>query len=226
MLPFRSRTVSSTDTLGERLRRLREEQERSVEDVASSLRMNPKYLVALEEGRYEDLPGPVYAKQFVRQYARFLNVRENAALQQFEREYAISRKIHLPALIPQSSKGPRVHPILTPHGIRRSFILLLAVAVLVYLGVEVVNLTSAPPLTVTAPPENLPPITERSVELSGSTKPETTVTVNGRAIMVDQQGRFREVLDLQEGQNNIVIRAERKRGGVTTVKRTVVVKSP
>ncbi|MBI4093177.1 MAG: helix-turn-helix domain-containing protein [Candidatus Kerfeldbacteria bacterium] len=220
---FRERSVGLADTLGERFRRLREEMHVSLEAAARKIGVQPKHLRAIEQGRYGDLPGPVYAKNFVRQYARFLEVHEATAIQRFEREYAVAQRFAPPpTLAPAKPVADRA--ILTPRGIRRGLIVLLALAVLVYLGVEVRNLAAAPKLIIASPPEELTTI-ERSVELTGSTDPETTVTANGKPILVDRSGHFQELLDLQDGLNTIVIRAVRKRGNATTIVRKILVQS-
>lgn len=56
---------------------LRQERERrgiSLEKAAASVRISKKYLASLEEGRTDGLPHPVYAKGFVKNYARFLDL--------------------------------------------------------------------------------------------------------------------------------------------------------
>nr|MCV4209477.1 DUF4115 domain-containing protein [Roseomonas sp. SXEYE001] len=46
----------------------------TLEEVADSLRINRRYLAALEEGRSDELPGSTYALGFVRTYARALGL--------------------------------------------------------------------------------------------------------------------------------------------------------
>lgn len=56
---------------------LRQERERrgiSLEKAAGAVRISKKYLASLEEGRTDGLPHPVYAKGFVKNYARFLEL--------------------------------------------------------------------------------------------------------------------------------------------------------
>jgi cytoskeletal protein RodZ len=186
--------------------------------------VNTKYVVAIETGAYQDLPGSVYARNFVKKYAQLLNVREETALELFNREYAVALK-----LVPPAVKSPiqpnHLTKLLSPRSIRRLVVLLLAVAVLVYLGIEIRNVTAAPTLAVTSPLDQLT-TTERSVQLIGQTEPQVAVTVNGRTILVDRQGKFRDVFDLQSGLNTIVIRAVKKRGGSTTVVRKILVTTP
>ena len=66
--------MSRLPSIGEALRSAREAQGKSVEDAAAATRIRPSYLEALEQERFEQLGGNVYAKGFLRSYARFLGV--------------------------------------------------------------------------------------------------------------------------------------------------------
>ena len=59
---------------GAALREMRIAYDRSVADVAADLRIRQVYLVAIEAGRFDDLPGPAYALGFVRAYATYLGL--------------------------------------------------------------------------------------------------------------------------------------------------------
>ncbi|MCF7936661.1 MAG: DUF4115 domain-containing protein [Synergistales bacterium] len=66
----------SLQELGERLRRLREEQGYSIQEVAEGIRVRDIFIQAIEEGRIDDLPSTVYARGFIRNYLSFLKVDE------------------------------------------------------------------------------------------------------------------------------------------------------
>jgi len=61
---------------GDKLRQERESQGLSLKDVAEKTKVSRRCLEAIEQGRRSDLPHPVYAKGFVRHYAKFLHVDE------------------------------------------------------------------------------------------------------------------------------------------------------
>ena len=61
-------------TIGEALRSAREAQGKSLDDAAVATRIRSSYLEALEEERFGDLGGSVYAKGFLRSYAGYLGV--------------------------------------------------------------------------------------------------------------------------------------------------------
>lgn len=223
MTPFQKKTVGATDMLGERLSRIRIEAGTTLETVSSRTGISIKNLEAIEQGRYADLPGMVYAKNFIRQYARFLEVSERTVLELFEKESAVASRLAPGPPTPPKPQTQRV--FMTPQRLRWGFILLLAVGVLIYLGLEVRNFTAPPMLAITEPPEQFT-TTEHSIELSGTTDPEVSVTVNGRMIFVDHQGSFNELLDLQDGLNTVVIRAVKKRGISTSLTRSILVIQP
>ena len=60
--------------IGATLREARERRGLTAEDVHRSLRIRARYLQALEDERWELLPGEAYAKGFLRSYAEFLGL--------------------------------------------------------------------------------------------------------------------------------------------------------
>ncbi len=57
-----------------------------VADIAQKLRISPAYLVAIEKGRFDDLPGHAYVFGFLKSYARFLNLDEDIVVERFRAE--------------------------------------------------------------------------------------------------------------------------------------------
>lgn len=76
-------TVLEAARVGEELREARLALGVSVEDAATQLRINKRYLLALEEGRVKDLPGAAYAVGFVRSYATALGLDPDDAVRRF-----------------------------------------------------------------------------------------------------------------------------------------------
>jgi cytoskeleton protein RodZ len=64
----------------------------NLSSVAETLHIRTSYLHAIEEGRYEDLPGPTYAAGFVRAYADYLGLDATETVRQFKLE-TLGRKI-------------------------------------------------------------------------------------------------------------------------------------
>ncbi|HWG79468.1 MAG TPA: RodZ domain-containing protein [Stellaceae bacterium] len=73
-------------TIGQLLRETREGIGSDLNRVATALRIRAAYLEAIEEGRYDQLPGPVYALGFVRAYATHLALDGEEAVRRFKLE--------------------------------------------------------------------------------------------------------------------------------------------
>jgi len=74
--------------IGNELRRIRLQHGLSHRDVSTALRINERFLSALEEGRFPDLPGPAYVSGFIRSYANFLGVDPRGVLETYWAESA------------------------------------------------------------------------------------------------------------------------------------------
>jgi cytoskeletal protein RodZ len=72
----------STEELGNRLVEARVARGLTLRDVERDTRISSKYLQALEEGRLNVLPAPVYARAFMRTYAQYLGLNGSEFVQQ------------------------------------------------------------------------------------------------------------------------------------------------
>jgi cytoskeleton protein RodZ len=72
--------------IGQLLRETREGFGSDLNRVATALRIRAAYLEAIEEGRYDQLPGAVYALGFVRAYATHLGLDGEEAVRRFKLE--------------------------------------------------------------------------------------------------------------------------------------------
>src|SRR3954453_12726973 len=71
---------------GAMLRHQREALGLDLADVAAALRIKPAYLMALEAGRPDELPGTVYAIGFIRAYADYLGLDSGEILRLFKQQ--------------------------------------------------------------------------------------------------------------------------------------------
>jgi cytoskeleton protein RodZ len=60
--------------VGDILQRARVEKHLTLDDLEVAIRVNRAHLIAIEEGRLEDLPGRVYALGFIRAYATYVDL--------------------------------------------------------------------------------------------------------------------------------------------------------
>ena len=71
------------NSIGETLRRERLRHNLSLEEVSRETKINLKFLQAIEAEDFAKLPGGVFARSFVRQYARLLGLDEEELAAEF-----------------------------------------------------------------------------------------------------------------------------------------------
>jgi transcriptional regulator with XRE-family HTH domain len=124
--------------IGASLREARTRRGLSPEDVRRRLRIRERYLTALEQERWELLPGEAYAKGFLRTYAEFLGLNGTLYIDEYNERFAV--RVEEP-FVPES---------LTARG-RRSRLLTRTVAGVLAVGAIVVASTAWRPASSARP---------------------------------------------------------------------------
>lgn len=101
--------------VGCELKAARENQGRSLVEISDALHIQPRYLQAIEEGRFDDLPGATYATGFMRAYCRHLGLPPEEVVQRSRQEsnlaHGPTRLVTAEAATP---RRPRLLMILLP----------------------------------------------------------------------------------------------------------------
>jgi cytoskeletal protein RodZ len=109
--------------IGQTLRQQREALGLSLAEVERYTRLRQHYIQALEDGRMADLPSPVQGRGMLRNYAAFLNLKEDAILLRFAEGLQARRTERMPKPEPASAftakrrparQAPRWRRFLTP----------------------------------------------------------------------------------------------------------------
>lgn len=111
--------------LGERLRTARESQGISLSQAAAETRILQRYLVALEEGDFANLPGDVYARGFIRNYAQLLDLSAEELIELYRSDRGRSE----PIKIVQATAAPRIRGFSLPSFFGVFFVVLSLVGV-------------------------------------------------------------------------------------------------
>ena len=221
-MDFKQKNILVNKTLGERLRGIREETGLSLEKISEKLGITKNYIRFLEEGRYENLPGEVYTVSFLKKYAQALQINEDKVLKLYENERNIYQKLKnrdQAIYLPPKSK---VHfSSFNPKFFRNVVIILLVLAILTYLGWELLHVIAPPRLVVTFPPDRYT-TSEENLKITGQTTPESKVLVNGKEVNVDTEGKFVEEIILKKGVNEIKISAYKKENKANTITREIL----
>ncbi|MDP2838157.1 MAG: helix-turn-helix domain-containing protein [Candidatus Moranbacteria bacterium] len=193
-------------TLGEKLRKLRSDFRMSLADVSKVTRIQVKYLELLESGEYEKLPADVYVRGFLRSYARYLNVDEQALVRLYERERNIrenlGRKSNKP--VTTHSFAP-ISIVITSRSVMVGVIVLLVFGAFFYLYQEFKSFAADPELVILEP-QHSAVIENTEVVVRGKTDKGAQVSLNNQVVFVDGEGLFSDKLSLQPGINTVEVR--------------------
>lgn len=75
-------------TLGELFRREREAQNKNLKKIATELKISLRYLEALEFDKFDEINlADIYKKGIIRNYAKYLRIDENQALELYKQQY-------------------------------------------------------------------------------------------------------------------------------------------
>jgi transcriptional regulator with XRE-family HTH domain len=99
------------DEFGHILREARENKGLTLAEVQDKIRINPRFLAALEQGDYDKLPTPVHVRGFLRNYARFLGLDPQPLVERYEwvleQKTAVSPPSNGQQTIPEPIVPPR-----------------------------------------------------------------------------------------------------------------------
>lgn len=152
-------------SFGDWLRRQREMREISLRDIADRTKISLRYLQAMEDNRFDLLPAPIFAKGFLREYARYVGlspdevVNHYLSVQQASAEEEGVKK-------DTTLAGQRPHRVKPVRSWTYGLLLFLALVVLVGIVAALVwyadKRRDDPGGNVTPPPSAAPPEPQRA----------------------------------------------------------------
>jgi len=78
--------------IGEKLKKAREEKEYTLEDVRDSIKIRIRYLKAIEENNFEEIPGKAYIRAFIKSYAEYLGLDVVELIEEYEQKLLEEKK--------------------------------------------------------------------------------------------------------------------------------------
>lgn len=88
-------------SFGEEMRRQREIRGISLKEIADSTKISKRYLEAIEKDAYGTLPAPVFTRGFVREYARYLGLNPDEAVNRY---LQYRQELELAGQVPRDSR--------------------------------------------------------------------------------------------------------------------------
>jgi cytoskeletal protein RodZ len=226
---------SSGPSLPDRLAAARERKGVDLSRAERDTKIRARYLAALERGDYRDLPGTVYTKGFLRNYATYLGLDAEDVVRQWRRERGDQQGPE-PLVVPPRPIAEPPRPLtFSPSIIVAALMTLGVVAFGVYLAVQLLRYAKPPELAVTNPAtavlEVQDGVTTYSLEGTSTAGATIEITTAGQTqpyrTTADSDGRWSVLVDLRRGKNEFQISAKNPdTAKVTDTPRTIVISVP
>ncbi|MFL5751585.1 MAG: RodZ domain-containing protein [Chloroflexota bacterium] len=203
--------LADTPPLPERLYAARERKGVDLYRAERDTKIRARYLAALERGDYRELPGAVYTKGFLRNYALYLGLEPEEILDQWRRERGDGGPAQPVISVPKPIHPPRRGLTFSPGVVVAALVTVMVVAVGAYLTVQVMRFNKPPTLAVTEPNVATTSVDQDtdSYTLRGTTIPNGTVTIEVSGTptrtTADSAGSWSLPVDLRRGKNQFKI---------------------
>jgi len=205
---------SGRSAVGEKLREARETRGVDLFRVERDTKIRVKYLGALEDGEFADLPGDVYARGFLRNYASYLGLDPDEIEEEWRQEAGHATPVR-PTIV-----GPQPLTMRRKVVFEQSHVVIGIVAVIIlvvagYFGFQLTRYLSYPTLAVASAGASpvVVGIGDTQYVLTGTATPNTTVLIswNGqdpKTVIADDSGHWTFQAVLQAGSNQFDITAK------------------
>jgi cytoskeletal protein RodZ len=206
-----SASGEATQSLPERLYAARERKGVDLYRAERDTKIRARYLAALERGDYRELPGAVYTKGFLRNYALYLGLEPEEILSQWRRERGDMGPPEPVIAVPRPLTTPRRGLTFSVGVIVAALLTVVVILVGAYFTIQIMRFNKPPTLAVTAP--SVATLTvdgdTDTYTLRGTTIPGGTVTVEvsgaPRLATADSTGAWSMDVDLKRGKNQFKI---------------------
>lgn len=212
------RTVSS---LGAILRKARKKKEITLEKVELDTKVRLKYLLAMENDDFSCMPADVYNIGFLGRYCDYLGLNKEKMLKRYKQDREVFAQLN------KKNKKSDINPgnasnyqenlkfVITPQIFITCIVIFAVLSILGYIWFQVKSFAAAPYLDLNNPNEQIM-ISSESIEVAGKTDPSANIYINNQLVGVGSDGKFSQNVKLEDGINEIEIKAENKINKTTT----------
>jgi len=203
-------------TLPQRLIDARESKGVDLLRAERETKIRARYLAALESGDYADLPGAVYTKGFLRNYALYLGLDPEDVTRQWKRERG---DLSLPAepilTVPRPIEAPRQGFSISPVLVVTALLVVLIAAFGVYIGVQLLRYAKPPSIAVTDPAQAVMTVADgtTSYTLRGTSIAGASIEITDPGldqpyrVNADDAGKWTADVQLRRGRNEFDVSA-------------------
>jgi cytoskeletal protein RodZ len=201
-------------SVGDMLHAAREKKGVDLYRAERDTKIRARHLAALEAGDFAELPGSVYVKGFLRNYAVYLGLDPAEVLDRWHDGSEPAPRASGMAVVvpPQPLTDPRRGVTLTPGVLVAAFLAVIVLAFAGYVGLQLVRFSQVPGLTLDGQSVLTVASDQTSVDITGTAPGGATVDAfdaveqPAGSTVANGDGRWVLALSVQKGQNDFTIR--------------------
>jgi cytoskeletal protein RodZ len=228
-------TAEPAPGLPERLLAARERKGVDLYRAERDTKIRARYLGALERGDYRELPGSVYTKGFLRNYALYLGLDPDEILNQWRRERGDAAAASEPVIVvPRPITAPRPGLAFSPAVVVAAIMTVVLLLFVAYLAMQLLRFARPPTIAVSQPATAVSDVDESttSYSLRGTTIPHGTINIQDAPdhtiqVSATSDGSWNQSVDLRRGRNDFTIWAtDPETGKVSEQKLQIIINVP
>ena len=202
--------------IGDELKKQREKNKLTLEDVEHATKIRIKNLTAIEEGNWDFFPSRTYIQGIISSYGKFLELDEQKLIAYFRREYEQRDQLKFKARTTKEQFTPQAKKMI------KMVIILIIIAFVGYFGYQLKLYYTPPKVVIIEPKQTL--FSKDKITLKGSTEKDSTILVNEEEVFLNEKNIFETEIPLPDEKNEVTIEVIGANGRKTVVKKVYLKK--
>ncbi|OGK14775.1 hypothetical protein A3H80_05215 [Candidatus Roizmanbacteria bacterium RIFCSPLOWO2_02_FULL_37_19] len=202
--------------IGDELKKQREKNKLTLEDVEHATKIRIKNLTAIEEGNWDFFPSRTYIQGIISSYGKFLELDEQKLIAYFRREYEQRDQLKFKARTTKEQFTPQAKKMI------KMVIILIIIAFVGYFGYQLKLYYTPPKVVIIEPKQTL--FSKDKITLKGSTEKDSTILVNEEEVFLNEKNIFETEIPLPDEKNEVIIEVIGANGRKTVVKKVYLKK--
>jgi len=201
-------------SLGEMLQAARERKGVDLHRAERDTKIRLKHLAALESDDYAELPGNVYARGFLRNYALYLGLDPEEVLVRWRDEQDMRNTANQDAILapPQPIAEPKGSLRITRSVFAGALLMVVIAVFLGYVALQVARFQQVPSLTLDGSQRRDLAANAQTLHLTGTSTPAFTIVVTGpgdflKTVQTGDDTKWSIDVPVTKGQNDFTIKA-------------------
>ncbi len=201
-------------TVGDFLKKAREEKEITLSQVEKDLRVRAKYLNYLEHNQWEFFSSKVYLEGIIKNYARYLQLDQKKILAYFNRDYEKREILNFKQKKDYQLSSQNKKIIVTTVALIFSFFFLYFI--------YQIKLYLSPPKVDFLSPTKTHFKKESMIKIKGKVDRESQILISNQKVYPDDKGFFQFDYPLKIGKNQVIIEVTGANGKKTILKKEFI----